>query len=76
MTEPLTDTELLEIEKRVKCAAPGPWHWRYKDDLVVELSTQDEVSIIQPEFVPRLLAEVYRLRKELECPVEAGQPIV
>jgi len=78
---PLTDVELAEIEARANAATPGPWelcqsethcHVVYPDDTHVGGVDGEHWWPADAEFVahartdiPRLLAEVRALRKEL-----------
>ena len=76
MTSPLTDTQLNDIDSRANAATPGPWKRSedYSDVLAPDgsqlasywLTADGEFIAHAPEDVRALLAEIRRLRAELD----------
>ncbi|GIH07198.1 hypothetical protein Rhe02_52650 [Rhizocola hellebori] len=61
LEEPLSDTELDELEELHEAATPGPWYMRELDDDRWEQNAA--LIAVARSAVPRLIAEVRRLRR-------------
>src|SRR5689334_25182213 len=51
MSEPLTDAELDEIERRAAAATAGPWRWGLRDPDVIESATDIDPDYQEPRKI-------------------------